>query len=133
MARSRSLAKAKEINMENKFTLNDVLESTVFEITKYGTVLYLGYGYETDDDDNGKNYRFIDYSGIEVPIAEVNEVGFCEVENTYAEFAKQYITDCTAEECLNIYSEYNGGESPIVIDEFDKDLVTGVYVIRRKD
>lgn len=126
-----------------KLTLDDLLERTVVSIetdndenqTRY--VHFLGYGYCAEDsntDDPEEMYRFIYYTYFYVPLAEVLERGFEEVEGNDGCECKQYIDDCTEEGCFKTYLEYNAGKTPppIYLEELTMDIPEGCYVILKR-
>lgn len=120
--------------------LDKLLERTIISIetdidenhTKY--VHFLGYGYCAEDsvtDDPEEIYRFVYYTYFYVPLAEVLERGFGNVEGDDSCECKQYIDDCTEESCLKTYLEYNAGHTPlpIYLDELTMDIPEGCYVV----
>ena len=95
-------------------------------------VHFYGYGYGAGDDSSPAPYRFVEYTFFYVPLTEVLERGVFEVESEDSECVKQYITDCTYEEMLDVYRHYDNGNcpKPITIEDMSDDLADGTYVIQ---
>lgn len=93
------------------------------------TIHYCGYGYRSEGD--VKPYRFLEYIGFEAPLKEVLKSGIYSYEDCNQEQYKQYITDCSEEECRRIYETYDNGKFRIVIDADDIDEKTpdGTYIL----
>lgn len=108
-------------------------EDTIFSIETddWGDriVHYLGFGYYGGGgDEDGKDHRFVEYTFCYVPLKEVLSKGFSAAEGEYAPEVKQYITDCTEEEMMDIYLHYDNGNCPTPITEITTDLPDGCYV-----
>lgn len=105
-------------------------DKTIFSIEKDSdgkkVVHFLGYGYCTGDDIE-KPYRFVEYTFAFVDLNKVIEDGFAESENYIAEFVKQYIGDCSAEELVNIYKDYMTADGKFV-SEITEDMDYGLYL-----
>ncbi len=92
-----------------------------------------GYGYDAGGDDtDDETCRFVEYTFFYVPLLEVLERGIFKVESEDSECIKQYITDCTYENMLEIYRHYDNGNcpTPITQEELSQDLKDGVYVVQ---
>lgn len=119
--------------MNNTLSLKDYLENTVFEIytgdngEKY--VHFFGYGYLADEIEDGKPYRFVQFTFFEAPLKEVLSVGFYAFENKYSEECKQYIQDCDEQTCLDTYLHYDNGNTPVAINSVDENTPNGCYVL----
>jgi hypothetical protein len=89
------------------------------------------YGYCTGDGSEPA-YRFVEYTFFIVPLDEVLQKGIFGVEAEYAEFIKQYVTDCTEEEMLGLYKHYDDGNcpKPITADQLTADIPDGTYVVQ---
>lgn len=121
-----------EIDQEG-MTINDYLEKTVvgIETDEEGKKIhYYGYGYISDDCSD-KPYRFLEYTWFIAPLKDVLEFGIREYESEYQDQFKQYITDCTKEQCGSIYEHYDNGNIPKLMLESDVDMNTpdGCYIL----
>lgn len=89
------------------------------------------YGYCTGDGSE-PDCRFVEYTFFILPLDEVLKRGLFEVESEDSEFIKQYITDCTYDEMIELYMHYDAGKcpKPITQDEFDASLPDGTYVVQ---
>lgn len=111
------------------------LEDTVIALETYGgdrVVHFYGYGYCAEQDNGKGEYRFLEYCGYEVPLDEVLSMGFIEAEQSQMDSVKEYIRDCTEDECMDIYAHYDNGNEPTFIKESEIDMNTpdGVYIVR---
>ncbi len=91
-----------------------------------------GYGYYAETaDDNGKDFRFVEYTWFIMPLKEVKEMGFAKCESECGCEYKQYIADCTEEEMNHYYETYDNGKMPKFISEDQINELTpdGVYII----
>ena len=92
-------------------------------------IKFLGYGYRTDEEGD-KPYRFVEYCFFEVPIRTVlpDIYGY---ENEEGSDYKQYVSDCTAEEMLETYREYDNGKAPTLINvnAVNENTPDGCYVL----
>ncbi len=92
-------------------------------------IKFLGYGYRTDEHGD-KPYRFVEYSFFEVPIRTVlpDIYGY---ENEKSSDYKQYISECTAEETLKAYCEYDDGKAPTLINvnAVNENTPDGCYIL----
>lgn len=93
------------------------------------TIKYLGYGYYAEDTDTP--YRTLEYCWFEVPLKDALEVGAYEYESKHLDEYKQYIGDCTREECEMFYEQYDNGKAPKVLheSELDMDTPNGMYIL----
>jgi hypothetical protein len=113
-------------------------DDTVFavETKDDGTrqVHIFGYGYCADScQEEGKDCRFVEYTFCYVPLNEVLARGLRECEDEYGPEVKQYITDCTFEEMMNIYEHYDNGQCPTVITAINANIPDGTYVLVSKE
>lgn len=111
------------------------LEDTIIGIENFDGVKFVhfyGYGYIADDNGDGKDCRFLEYCGMYAPLSEVLVNGFLKAEQDRMESVKEYIRDCTEEECMEIYNHYDNGSAPEFINESDIDMDTpcGIYIVR---
>lgn len=92
---------------------------------------FYAYGYVTDNQKEETPYRFLEYVWFIVPLEEVLEVGIGEYECENSDQYKQYIEDCTEENCNYRYEHYDNGKMPKVIKEKDVDMNTpdGMYIL----
>lgn len=116
-------------------TIADYSENTIVEIStqiQRRTIHFFGFGYYAHE--NGKQYRFLEYTWFIADLRKALKMGLYEFESEYQERYKQYITDCTEEECVEIYEHYDNGKMPKLIyaDEVNMDTPDGVYIIVKR-
>ena len=131
---------AKDIQREQKraipLTYEEWFENDVFTIfIDYDgekKVHFYGYGYYADDSSKTP-YRFLEYIGFIYPLKDVLYMGFVEFEGEYQDSVKQFMTDCTEEEMIDIYNHYDEGNMPtkIWIDEITPHTPCGCYILMR--
>ena len=121
-----------ELDQEG-LTIADYLEKTIvgIETDEEGKKIhYYGYGYFSDDSSE-KTHRFLEYTWFIAPLEEVLKTGIAEYESENQDQFKQYITDCTEDECESFYEHYDNGKMPKLILAADVDMNTpdGVYIL----
>ena len=112
--------------------IDDYSENTIVEICTKGEdrlIHYFGYGYYAHED--GKPYRFLEYTWFIAPLEEALKMGLHEYESENCDQYKTYIEDCTEEECVEFYEHYDNGKTPklIYVDEVDMNTPDGVYIL----
>lgn len=113
-----------------KFEDKTIVEISTTEDGKQ--IHYYGYGYHSDGGLNEeKEYRFLEYTWFIAPLEEVLKIGVYDYESEYQDRFKQYITDCTEDECQKIYETYDNGKMPKIIDSRDVNRFTpdGTYIL----
>ena len=116
----------------NNSTIADYSENTIVELItddKGRLIHYYGFGYYAHED--GKPYRFLEYTWFFAELKKALEKGLYEYEDEYQDQFAQYITDCTEEECVKFYEHYDNGDMPklIYVDEVNMDTPDGVYIL----
>ena len=120
----------------SKKNIDEYSEYTIVQIfTEDGVkrIHYYGYGYYAHQDGE-KEYRFLEYTWFIVDLAEALKMGLYEYESVFCDQYKTYITDCTEEECAEIYEHYDNGEMPklIFVDEVNMDTPDGAYIMIKR-
>lgn len=87
-----------------------------------------GYGYDTDEESE-KKYRFVEFTFFYAPLEEALKEGMTSIYAKLADGIKQYITDCTFEEMMDIYHHYDDGECPTQVTALTADMPDGIYVL----
>lgn len=120
--------------MRNKYTLEEVIEKTIIEILTdengKKTVHYLAYGYYSESDSN-KPYRLLEYTFLTAPLEKAIDMEIQEYESKFGPEVKQYITDCTEQELLECYRNYNNSGDLITIikpEDITMDIPDGFYI-----
>lgn len=110
----------------NEHTIFSVLEKNGKKLIKILATSYYSGGDE-------KPYCLVEYCWFEVPLTDVLQRGFSEYENSEAENYKQFHTDVNKDSLFNIYTTYNDGKMPRIIDDvnhIDRHIPQGMYIVK---
>ena len=113
--------------------ITDVLERTIIGIENLcgkKHIHYYAYSWYSDDS-SPTPYRFAEYTFFIEDLEKVLKYGITCYESEYQEYIKQYILDCSEEECRDCYIYYHAGQPPKLIRERDISLSTpcGFYIL----
>jgi len=117
----------------NDFGIGTVLDRTIIGIEQCNgrkIIHYYAFGWLADGSANTP-YRFAEYTGFIEDLEKVLEFGISNFESEYQEEIKQYVEDCTEEQCADFYAHYDNGNPPKFISEKDVSMSTPyeVYVL----
>lgn len=92
-------------------------------------VHYYAYGYYAECS-NKPPYRFLEYTFFIIPLKDVVDRGFYEIEGDESDQYKQYIEDCTEETMIQHYEHYDNGKMPKIMNADDLSMSTpdGTYI-----
>ena len=115
------------------FCIGNVLDRTIIGIEQCNgrkIIHYYAFGWLADGSANTP-YRFAEYTGFIVDLEKGLEYGISNFESEYQEEIKQYVEDCTEEQCADFYAHYDNGNPPKFISEKDVSMTTayGVYIL----
>lgn len=115
------------------FDIGEVIERTIIGIEQQNgrkVIHYYAYSWYADDS-SGTPYRFCEYTGFIEDLEKVLKYGISCYEGEYQEYIKQYIDDCTEEDCVDYYAHYDRDCPPDLISEKDVSMATpyGVYIL----
>lgn len=100
----------------------------IYELKTVDSVRYIkiwGYFYDTDQDwDEEKYWRDVEFSGLEMPLAEYL-AGTDDDRDRWESECKQYIGDVTPEEALEAFRSYQAVS--LDISEISDDTPDGFY------
>lgn len=89
------------------------------------TIKILGYIYFSDNYDDGKDWRDVEFCGYEMPV-DTYLTGGADAWDIWESEAKQYIGDCTAEEAYEILKGYNPTE--LEVYDITDETPDGIYI-----